>query len=487
MINRAILFIFFLSFSANLHAMPVDAENIPSSKYFETTLTELNNAKSSIQVFMYLVSVSSDQPDSQVNQLIQALIKAKERGLSVKVILDQNIDFQEETNDEAIYQNKNQRAYEVLKQNNILVFFDEADIYTHAKAIVIDEETVILGSTNWSKAALTRNNEASVLIRSRDFASNLLSELKQIKLQENIPALVTPNVMIPKDFLIEGKLLGEMVSQSDDRVFDTYLYLLSQFDQNKNLKLTVDYEKIAHSLGIDHMSKEDYRRQINKVLDKLDQKYKLIEFKHPERNQDAEVTFKESKAEEVFGLPATYWRYGWNKTLSFPAKVMYLIILNYTSPQSPNFVMSRDTISQRHHISKSFISDGTKKLSELNLIEIKYGDLEGVNYNERDANEYTPKPLYDPEDLKKDLRKLEQRYGKEKFKRAIKAAATVFEQNNPKMIQILIELENEYGQNIVEEATKKMAEKNPDNPKRSAGYLINTIKAMGRDSSKGRD
>ena len=142
--------------------------------------------------------------------------------------------------------------------------------------------------------------------------------------------------------------------------------------------------------------------------------------------------------------------------------------------------MSRETISQRHHISKSFISDGTKKLSELNLIEIKYGNLEGANYNERDANEYTPKPLYDPEDLKKDLQKLEQRYGKDKLERAIKTAGVVFEQNNPRTIQALIDLEDQYGQSIIEEAAKKIAEKNPDNPKRSTGYLINTIKSMAK-------
>jgi cardiolipin synthase len=121
---------------------------------------------------MYLISCPTNQPDSQSVQLVQALISAAKRGITVKVILDQNIDFTEETNDNAIYQNKNQEAFELLRKNNVPVFYDEADVFTHAKALVIDNETVILGSTNWSKEALSRNNEANALIRSKEFAAS---------------------------------------------------------------------------------------------------------------------------------------------------------------------------------------------------------------------------------------------------------------------------------------------------------------------------
>ncbi len=479
--NQKIISILFTTiFFASAAACQTDLDYIPASKYFDTAISEITSAKSSIQVFMYLISAFPDQPDSQPNQLLNALIQAKNRGVSVRVILDQNIDFQEETRDEAIYQNKNQKAYELLKQNNIPVFFDEADTYTHAKAIVIDNETVILGSTNWSKAALTQNHEANALIRSKEFAENLLKDMVSIKVQENIPASVTPNVSIPKNFLSKEKLLGEMVSQSDDRAFDSYLYILSQYDGNKDRKITLNYDKLADSLGIGYMTKEDYRRQINKVLDKLDHKYRLIEFKNPERNHDAEITLKEPKTEESFPLSTSYWRYGWNKSLSFPAKVMYLIILSYTSHTSPDFFMSRDTLSEKHHISKSFITDGTRELTRLNLLQVKYGELEGKSYNERDANVYTPKVLYDPEDLKKDLKKLEEKYGQEKLVRAKQTAALVFEENNPKTIEAVIELENQYGRALVEDASNKISEKNPDNPKRSAGYLINTVKSMSR-------
>jgi hypothetical protein len=141
--------------------------------------------------------------------------------------------------------------------------------------------------------------------------------------------------------------------------------------------------------------------------------------------------------------------------------------------------MARENIAKTYDISESFISDGTRQLRELNLLDVKYGELEGKSYDQRQANEYTPKPIYSPDDVAKELKDLEQKHGKDKLNRAKQTAAIVFEENSLKTIQALIDLEDKYGQAVVEEAAKKISEKNPDNPKRSAGYLINMVKSMG--------
>ena len=156
---------------------------------------------------------------------------------------------------------------------------------------------------------------------------------------------------------------------------------------------------------------------------------------------------------------------------------MYLINLSYIqSSHDSYFSASRVSISQAFGISESFISQGNQELRRLNLLDIQYSEIEGKSYDQRQPSIYTLQNLYNPEDFKKDLSKLEQKYGKDKLGRAVNAAKAVFEENNLKTIEVLIDLESQSSQEIVKEAIQKIADKNPDNPKRSAGYLINTIK-----------
>ena len=270
-----------------------------------------------------------------------------------------------------------------------------------------------------------------------------------------------------------------MASQSDERAFDTYLYLLKEFNGNTEKSLTLDYGFLAKSLGIEKMSTEDYRRQINKVMDKLQEKYRLIKFESPKRNQDTKIRLLKGSSQEKLDIPTTYWRYSWNKTLTLPGKVMYLINLSLSqaSPEG-RFSVSREKLSKTYGISESFISDGNQELRRLNLLDIQYSELEDLKFSQRQANTYRVQDLYDPNELKDNLKALEQKYGTEKLLRAVKTASLVFEESNLKTIQVLLGLEDQYGEAIVQEAAKKIEEKNPDNPKRSAGYLINTIKSM---------
>ena len=471
-----------LFISQALFAMQADIENIPPDQYFQTTINELTQAKESVYLVMYLTSFDPAEPNSQVSQLLKGLVDAKNRGIQIKVILDQNLDFTDEPGPNEIYKNKNQAAFEYLRSSNIEVFYDTAQIYTHAKAIVIDHETSILGSTNWSKAALTKNNEVNVIIHSKEFSQNLINQFDQIKLQEYIPAVVTPSVKISRDFL-KKKILGEIVSQSDERALDVYLYLLGQYNQNKDSKVELNYDFLAESLAINKMTKEDYRRQITKILSKLKEKYKLIDFENPTRNQNAEVILKELK-NDSFDLPTTYWKYLWNQKLNLSAKTMYLIILSNTSPSAPSIAMSREDISKSYGISESFVSDGTKALRINNLLDVQYSSLEDQSYSNRQPSVYTPKPLYDPIDLQKELTKLDQKEGQDKLQRAVSIASIFYEQNDPKTIKVLIDLENQYGQDIMQQAVQKIGDKNPDNPKRSLGYLVATIKGMSEDKQK---
>lgn len=480
-----LLLIFFCPY---VYAVNADVEHIPTHQYLETVLNQIQNAKASIEVYMYVFSVFSDTKNSETQLLLQGLTEAKRRGVEVKVVLDHNIDFNDEGIPNPLPDFKNTSAYALLKQNGISVFFDDPAVYTHAKVIVIDKETVIIGSHNWTRAALTRNNEASVLVRSKEYATKLLSELHQIKLQA--PSDISnENVIIPWSFINNKDLLGDMVTSSDERSFDVYLWLLKEYNGNEKSEIILPFPKLAESLGMAAMENQDLRRQIIKVLDKLKEKYKLIDYSIPKKGKDAVVILKNPRdvtknylipSNEIARLPAAYWDYGWNKTLSFSAKAMLLINYAYAPlfESSPSWYMSRESLSKKHGISVSFITDGTSELKKLNLLDIKPGELDSKSFSERKANIYTPKEIYNPKELEEKIKALEEKYGPEKLKRARENAAIVFEAYNLHTIDRLITLENEFGQEVIQKAASKMKQMKSDNPKLNAGYFINTIKSM---------
>ena len=170
---RTAAFLAAFLFSAPAFGHPAEVENIPSNRYFEITLNEIQQAKSSIWLTMYLIALPPKRLGSKAYRRADALAQARERGVEVKVVLDGPAAVGDPAD-------KNDRAYRYLRERGAEVFYDDEKRLTHAKALVIDGETVILGSTNWSEAALTRNVEANVLIRSKELAGEILSGFEEL-------------------------------------------------------------------------------------------------------------------------------------------------------------------------------------------------------------------------------------------------------------------------------------------------------------------
>ena len=146
-----------LSFTPSVVADRGEVEYIPARSYFATVQREIEQAKSSISLSLYLFSFQPNESRSEVFQLAESLKKAHDAGIKVDVVLDQNIDFIGEEG--ASVAAKNLAAYVFLRKKGIPVYFDNAVTYTHAKALIIDGKTVIVGSSNWSRAAFDVNEE----------------------------------------------------------------------------------------------------------------------------------------------------------------------------------------------------------------------------------------------------------------------------------------------------------------------------------------
>lgn len=167
--RRVILFLlfFFLLWPGGLWAAKVDELIfLPKGDYFQATHQALQKAKDSIHLVMYVVKKGPGK-GHPVNLLLQDLIKARKRGVRVRVILDESAKGFADSS-------LNTNAYNTLLKNGVNVSYDSPKKVTHVKLLIVDDYITILGSHNWSLLAFQSNNESSVLIKSHKVARDFL-------------------------------------------------------------------------------------------------------------------------------------------------------------------------------------------------------------------------------------------------------------------------------------------------------------------------
>lgn len=225
-----------LGITARAFCYQAEVKDISGTKYFPAVKEALSKAEKAIYVVMFTIESSVSKPDSKPNQLIDALIEAKNRGVDVEVILDQNVDFvQRRHASDWETKIKSTRAYKRLKDAGIKVYYDEPTRYTHAKCVIIDKKIIILGSTNWTESSFDNNIETSVLINSQELAEEILSYLKTIKIDTKIDEYldsIGPSVPISWEFMENPKIAAFLVKEQAERAFDVYSYLLWKYDGN---------------------------------------------------------------------------------------------------------------------------------------------------------------------------------------------------------------------------------------------------------------
>jgi phosphatidylserine/phosphatidylglycerophosphate/cardiolipin synthase-like enzyme len=121
----------------------------PNGNCQNEIIEELEKAKNSIDLTMYTFTSK---------ELAETLIKAKTRGVIVRVYLD-----------DSMKGGKYSQA-ESLEYSKIPVKFDNHTGLMHNKFAVIDNETVITGSYNWTKRAEEKNDENVVIIHEKEIA-----------------------------------------------------------------------------------------------------------------------------------------------------------------------------------------------------------------------------------------------------------------------------------------------------------------------------
>lgn len=108
----------------------------------------IDGAKETLDIEVY-VFTSED--------VLEALSRAEKRGVRVRVLLEKDITG-----------GSNEQMFAKLKERGIEVRWAETSGVMHAKFIIKDGKDVLVGSHNFTRAALEKNREASVLISGRE-------------------------------------------------------------------------------------------------------------------------------------------------------------------------------------------------------------------------------------------------------------------------------------------------------------------------------
>lgn len=116
----------------------------PNGWCMYAVISEINKAQTTIDVAMYYFTS---------REIAQALIKAKERHVEVRIILDKS---QEE-------QSFSKSRY--LLQRGFKVRYHTGEGLMHNKFVVIDGRVLITGSYNWTATAEKKNEENLIIIK----------------------------------------------------------------------------------------------------------------------------------------------------------------------------------------------------------------------------------------------------------------------------------------------------------------------------------
>ena len=365
------------------------AEVVFGKAYQEILHKYFTQSESSITIAMYFIIIGPEDKTNPVNELVDDLIAAKNRGVEVKVILE----------DSKLKENR--LAYEKLRENSIDVYFDTPRHLLHTKGVVIDDRYVFLGSANWSRAAIEDNYEATYFVDSIQDALVLKKHIENIPIQNNdifLPRI--EGVVISRDFLLSPNSGRRLLKARAFKQFDLYLLLCKIQQETGKSSFDIDYDSLAKRMGYEapkdlgtyrdehHYFYERTHRSLKRL-----KRYELIDY------HKGKVTLKTNNIEEtaqpLIKIPFEYWEYGYSESLSMRAKYLYLICL-YESARStkyPFWFRSQEDMSKLYGISDTTISLGLLELEARGIIEITRDRPTPPDYSDRKANIYRMLPL----------------------------------------------------------------------------------------------
>jgi len=137
------------AYDLTLHDTPASVYFSPQGGAQQAIVDAIGQAKQSVYVQAYSFTSAP---------IAKALVDAKARGVKIEAILDKS------------QRTERYSGATFLKNEGIPVYIDSAHAIAHNKVMVIDGQTVVTGSFNFTKSAEERNAENVLIIRDKGLA-----------------------------------------------------------------------------------------------------------------------------------------------------------------------------------------------------------------------------------------------------------------------------------------------------------------------------
>lgn len=164
----------------------------------------INTARVSVDVAIYQL----DLPN-----VTQAMVDAKRRGATVRVVTDSDI----------LSDPKENPAFKQLEQAGIPVVGGNANAIMHNKFVVVDKQAVWTGSWNFATNDTYRYNNNAILIQSPELARNYTATFEKMFIERKFggprkaggttPKLTIAGVSVENYFAPEDKVLDKIVAR----------------------------------------------------------------------------------------------------------------------------------------------------------------------------------------------------------------------------------------------------------------------------------
>ena len=152
---------------------PGEVMLLPDKQFFEVLTSYIDEARQSIRLATYVFKIT-DSAKNRARLLVERLAEAHDRGVDVSVLLELS-DFSKSINEE------NEQTIQLLRKHGIQVELDSEETISHMKLVVIDDRFCFVGSHNMTHSALDYNHEFSLLVDSKEMASELTSYIERIR------------------------------------------------------------------------------------------------------------------------------------------------------------------------------------------------------------------------------------------------------------------------------------------------------------------